>query len=111
MFLALDAGWRWGFGAGYDRGYADCDADLADAWAGEVRRVKAASGPDRPDARVAAAERYWRMLAERLYADPAAWDSICANATALAPPGRRLWRSGVELRRDVERRPTPAGVR
>ncbi len=104
VFLALDAGWRWGFEAGYDAGTRDAEADLADAWAGEVRRVKAALGPDRPDARIAAAERYWRTVAERLYADPAAWDSAARAGTMLAPDGRALWRSGAELRRDVERR-------
>ncbi len=102
-------GYRLGYATGYDIGFRHGEQEQAGSWSTAVadarELLRQAHEPDRPDARVASAERYCAARAERLYNDPEAWDSAWRAGAGAAPSDRRMWRSSAELRRSVERRP------
>ncbi len=113
-------GYRMGWHAGYDAGIAIAEAEMAEAWMAEVHRIRALARPDDYMARVRAAERHCRALAERQWLSREAWESAAAQGmteearrkgvTPLFPDGDTLARAmGVKLPR--RRRPLPGRTR
>lgn len=102
------AGYTLGYESGYDVGFRHGEMEQAGAWATAMADVKElrrqATAPDRPERRVALTESWWATQAQRQYERPKAWENIWADATRRCPDDQRLWRSGAELRRAVERR-------
>jgi len=83
LVLCADAhaeGFELGWHAGYDAGVAAAEAEMAEAHAARVARVRALGRPDDYMARVAAAERYARVLADRQWLRREAWESAASQS-------------------------------
>jgi hypothetical protein len=102
------AGYRMGYETGYDLGVATAEQDMAEAWMAEVQRIRALADPyDDWPARVRAAEKHVRALAERQWSSRAAWDS--AAHQSMTEEARR--RSVTPLFKDSETLARAIGVR
>jgi hypothetical protein len=101
------AGYRLGWETGYDIGVWHGAEEQSGAWASAVADAKEllrqAHEPDRPDRRVALAERYCAVRAERLYNDPAAWDSAWWSITFNCSPAEPydVWQLAVAGRSEL----------
>ena len=62
------AGYELGYHSGHEVGYAAAEADMAEAWAAEVHRIRALAQPDDFMRRVAAAEQHGEAVERHHFA-------------------------------------------
>ena len=93
------AGYQLGYLTGEEVGYGAAESDMAAAWSGAAAKVRQLATADNPGARVAAAERAARALADAQWSSNRAWSGPASALGVSVPRLRSMLGEQAQARR------------